>query len=153
LTLSTGRCDVAPLHHIGVTLRFAPHAKWRISVKHFCSNIRHSARSALLALALQFAVLPLSHVERAAAQSVTTASFNLMPAEFVDAGSLAVASLAASADTTQPVCAICAVATVSNTALLAIPPLFLLPHAVELLNLSVGAEFVRLKPTRAKHAS
>jgi hypothetical protein len=134
-------------------LRFSPHAKWRISVKHFCSNIRRSVRPALLALAFQFAVLPLSYTERAAAQSATTPSFNLMPAEFVDAGSLAVASLAASADISQPACAICAVATMSNTALLAIPPLFLLPQAVELLNLTIGAEFVRLRPTRAKHAS
>jgi hypothetical protein len=119
----------------------------------FCLSIRRLGWLALLALAVQFTLLPLSHFERAAAQSQAAAPFGLMPAEFVDAGSLAVASLAASADTSQPACAICGVATMAHTALFAIPPLFLLPQAVELLNLTTGAEFVRLRPPRAKHAS
>ena len=46
-----------PLHHIGVTLRFSPRAKWRTSVKRFCLSIRHSARLALLTLPLPLAVL------------------------------------------------------------------------------------------------
>jgi hypothetical protein len=117
----------------------------------FCLSTRR--RLALLALAVQFNLLPLSHFAKASAQSQAGASFGLVPAEFVDAGSLAVASLAASADTSQPACAICGVATMAHTALFAIPPLFLLPQAVELLHLTTGAEFVRLRPPRAKHAS
>ena len=118
-----------------------------------CLTIRRRAWLALFALAVALVLLPLGHVERAAAQSAAVTPFGLMPAEFVDAGSLAVASLAASADTSQPACAICGVATMANAALFAIPPVFLLPQAVELLNVTVGAEFVRLRPPRAKHAS
>jgi hypothetical protein len=107
------------------------------------STLRRRAWLALCAVAVQFALLPLGHIERATAQSAPSASFGL-PAEFVDAGSLAVASLAASADS-QSACAICSVATMANAALFAIPPLFLLPQAVELLHLTVGAEFVHLR--------
>jgi hypothetical protein len=142
-----------PLHHIGVTLRFSPRVKWRTSVKRFCSNVRRNARPALVALAIPFAVLSFNHIERATAQSVTAAPFALMPSEFVDAGSLAVESLAASAEAGQTVCAICAMATTTNSALFAIPPLFLLPQAVELLNLTTGAELMRLRSPRAKHPS
>ena len=143
-----------PLHHIGVTLRLSPHVKWRIGVKRFYSDNQRGARTALLALALQFAVLPLSHVvEHAVAQQATATPFVLMPSEFVDAGSLAVESLAASADAGQAACMICAMATTANSALLAIPPLFLLPQAVELLNLTTGAELMRLRAPRAKRPS
>jgi hypothetical protein len=142
-----------PLHHIGVTLRFSPRVKWRTSVKRFCSNVRHSARLALLTLALPFAVLSFDLIERAIAQSATAAPFALMPSEFVDAGSLAVESLTASAEAGQTVCAICAMATTTNSALFAIPPLFLLPQAVELLNLTTGAELMRLRSPRAKRPS
>jgi hypothetical protein len=110
----------------------------------FCLSTRR--RLMLLALAVQFSLLSLGHFEPAAAQTQTAAPFTLVPAEFVDAGSLAVASLSASAETSQPVCAICAVATMANAAMLAIPPVFLLPQAVELLHLTVGAEFVHLRP-------
>jgi len=98
-------------------------------------------------------VLSFNHIERATAQSATAAPFALMPSEFVDAGGLAVASLAASAEAGQTVCAICAMATTTNSALFAIPPLFLLPQAVELLNLTTGAELMRLRSPRAKRPS
>jgi hypothetical protein len=81
------------------------------------------------------------------------APFDLMPTEFVDAGSLAVASLAATADPTPPACATCAATAVGDMVVFAIPPLFLLPEAVELLRQTTGAEFVRLKSPRAKHPS
>jgi hypothetical protein len=121
----------------------------RIRMTRFSLSTRR--RLALLALAVQFNLLPLSHFEEAAAQSQTAASFGVVPAEFVDAGSLAVASLAASSETSQPVCAICAVATMANAAMLTIPPVFLLPQAVELLHLTVGAEFVHLRPPGIVH--
>jgi hypothetical protein len=114
----------------------------------FCLSTRRWL--ALLALAVQFNLLPLGHFEQAAAQSQAAAPFGLVPAEFVDAGSLAVASLAASADS-QSACAICVVATMANAAMLAIPPVFLLPQAVELLHLTVGAEFVHLRPPGSVH--
>jgi hypothetical protein len=44
-------------------------------------------------------------------------------------------------------------ATTTNSALFAIPPLFLLPQAVELLNLTTGAELMRLRSPRAKRPS
>jgi hypothetical protein len=117
------------------------------------SNLGRVARPALLALVIQFASSPLGHAGPAA-QSEAAVSFSVMPGEFVDTGSLAVASLTTSAsDNAQPGCSICAVASIANTALFAIPPLFLLPQALELLQSSTGAEFVRLKPLRAKHTS
>jgi hypothetical protein len=109
-------------------------------------------RTARFALAISFA-LPFALVEKAAAQSPTVASFELMPTEFVDTGSLAVASLAASADPARPACAICAAAAMGDAALFAIPPLFLLPQAVELLHRTTGAEFVRLRSYRMKGPS
>ena len=97
-----------------------------------------------------FAWLLFGPVEKAAAQSPVVASFGLMPTEFIDAGSLAVVSLSASAD---PACAICAAAAMGDAALFAIPPLFLLPEAVELLHRTTGAEFVRLRSYHAKGSS
>ena len=116
----------------------------------FRSKIACTAR---FALAMLFASLSFGPLERAAAQSPTVASFGLLPTEFVDAGSLAVASLAASADPSRPACAICAAATIGDAALFAIPPLFLLPQAVELLHRTTGAEFVRLRSYRMKGPS
>jgi hypothetical protein len=118
----------------------------RPGVKSFRSKTVHTAR---IALAMLFA-LPFAPVEKAAAQSPAVASFGLMPTEFVDTGSLAVDSLSASAG---PACAICAAATMGDAALIAIPPLFLLPQAVELLHRTTGAEFVRLRSHRVKGSS
>jgi hypothetical protein len=130
------------------------HPQTFVRIIFLSSNFGRVVRPALLALAVQVVSSPLGHAGPATAQSEATASFGLMPAEFVDAGSLAVASLAASAaENAQPGCAICAVAAMANTTLFAIPPLFLLPQAVELLQSSTGAEFVRLRPVRGKRAS
>jgi len=109
--------------------------------------------AARVALPILFASLLFGLTDQAAAQSPTVASFGLMPTEFVDTGSLAVASLSASSDPAQPACAICAVAAMGDAALLAIPPLFLLPQAVDLLRRTTGAEFVRLRSYRAKGSS
>jgi hypothetical protein len=97
-------------------------------------------------------MLPLSHAEHATAKAATAAPFSLMPSEFIDAGSFAVESLATSADA-GPGCAMCALATTANSVLLAIPPLFLLPQAVELLHLTTGAELTRLRSPRFRHPS
>jgi hypothetical protein len=117
-------------------------------------NIFHiggGARAALFALAVLFASL--LGMEQAAAQSAAVAPFGVTPTEFVDTGSLAVASLTASDDPSHPACALCAAAAIGNAALFAIPTLFLLPEAVDLLNRSTGAEFVRLRSSRAKGTS
>jgi hypothetical protein len=129
----------------------------RISFQHRArpgvkSSRSKTARTARIALAMLF-VLPFASVEKAAAQSPAVASFGLMPTEFVDTGSLAVDSLSASADPAGPACAICAAATMGDAALIAIPPLFLLPQAVELLHRTTGAEFVRLRSHRVKGSS
>jgi hypothetical protein len=121
----------------------------RPGAKSFRSKVAHTAR---VAFAMLFA-LPFGPIEKAAAQSPAVASFGLIPTEFVDTGSLAVASLSGSADPAGPACAICAAATMGDAALIAIPPLFLLPQAVELLHRTTGAEFVRLRSYRMKGSS
>ena len=115
-------------------------------------HIGGGARAALFAFAVLCAPLLLG-IEQAAAQSAVAAPFGVTPTEFVDAGSLAVASLTASADPSHPACALCAAAAIGNAALFAIPTLFLLPEAVDLLNQSTGAEFVRLRSSRGKRTS
>jgi len=107
---------------------------------------------ALLSLAVHLGTSSAGHAEELSAQPAAV-PFGLMPTEFVDGGSLAVASLAATADSSPPSCAMCAAATMGDMALFAIPPLFLLPQAVELLHRTTGAEFVRLRSPPAGHSS
>src|SRR5215468_5533000 len=137
-------------HSVGVAFLssfFSRHAQVRMNI----FQIGGGARAALFALAILFASLPFG-IEQVAAQSAAVVPFGVTPTEFVDTGSLAVASLTASADPTHPACAIAAAA-IGNAALFAIPTLFLLPEAVDLLNRSTGAEFVRLRSSRAKGTS
>ena len=137
-------------HSVGVAFLssfFSRQAQVRMNIFHI-----GGARVALFAFTVLFASLRFG-VEQAAAQSAAVAPFGVTPTEFVDTGSLAVASLTASADPTHPACAICAAAAIGNAALFAIPTLFLLPEAVDLLNRSTGAEFVRLRSSRAKGTS
>jgi hypothetical protein len=117
-----------------------------IRAKHFIATC-----VALLSLAVQVGTSSAGHAEELSAQAAVP--FGLMPTEFVDGGSLAVASLAATADPSPPSCAMCAAATMGDMALFAIPPLFLLPQAVELLHRTTGAEFVRLRSPPAGHSS
>jgi hypothetical protein len=118
-----------------------------IRAKHFIG-----AWVALLALAVQVGTSSAGHAEQPSVQPAAS-PFELMPTEFVDAGSLAVASLAATADSSPPACGTCAAATMGDMTLFAIPPLFLLPQAVELLHRTTGAEFVRLRSPPARHSS
>ena len=108
--------------------------------------------AALVVLAIMAVSLTFIYVELAAAQSPMVASFGPAPIEFVDAGSLAVASLAASADAAGPDCAICSVAA-NGDAAFAIPPVFLLPQAVELLHRTTDSTFARLRSRYAKNSS
>jgi Protein of unknown function (DUF2946) len=122
-------------------------------MKWFRSNIKHGARLALFALAVQFA-LSFGHFHLlAATQAAPAVQSNLTPADTAKglaAGGNQAAQQPSPAnpDTDhQPVdnCAICAVVAMASTVLFATPPLLLLPQAVEFLYLTTGAEFTHLK--------
>jgi hypothetical protein len=104
--------------------------------------------AALVTLAIVSVTLTFVYVELAAAQSPMVASFGPAPIEFVDAGSLAVASLAASAEAAGSDCAICSAAA-NGEAAFAIPPVFLLPQAVELLHRTTDSTFAKLRSRRS----
>lgn len=124
-------------------------------MKWFRSNIRHGARLALLALAVQFA-LSFGHFHAVAAQTSTadqsaSAQVSLDRTRSLFAADPAVESVQRQSPSNndsdqQPndPCAICAVMALANTALFATPPVLLLPQAVELLRLITDAEFVHL---------
>lgn len=113
-------------------------------MKWFRSNIKHGARLALFALAVQFA-LSFGHFHGTAAQAAPAVQSSDV--------------VAASAQQRSPsnhdsdrhpndACAICAVIALANAALFATPPLLLLPQAVEFLYLTTDAEFVHLHSAR-----
>src|SRR5882724_3410608 len=102
-------------------------------MKWFRSNIRHGARFALIALAVQFA-LSFGHfhgVVAQAAPSIQSAQQQLPVSNH---------------DSDQPIdpCAICAVIALANTAWFAALPVLLLPQAVEFLYLTANAAFAHL---------
>jgi hypothetical protein len=107
-------------------------------MKWFRSNIRHGARFALIALAVQFA-LSFGHfhgIVAQAAPSIQSAQQQL-PASHHDS------------DQPNEPCAICATIALANTVLLATPPLLLLPPAAGLLCLSTDTAFVHLSSASA----
>jgi Protein of unknown function (DUF2946) len=107
-------------------------------MKWFRSNIKHGSRTALLALAIQFA-LSFGHFHGIAAQAA--------PA-IASAQSQQTPSSHDSDQQPGDACAICAVIALANTVLFATPPLLLLPQAVEFLYLTTDAEFVHLNAVR-----
>jgi DUF2946 family protein len=120
-------------------------------MKWFRSNIKNSARLALLALFVQFA-LSFGHFHVLAAPSANTAQSVPSHTTAIDAGDLAVGGQikqpAGKHDRDQQVpdaCAICAVMALASTVLFASPPILLLPEAVELLYRTTDAEFIHLK--------
>ena len=121
-------------------------------MKWFRANIKHGARLALLALALQFGL-----------------SFGHFHAGVAQAAALAVQSVAAQADITAPPaavgpsaalpgshndsdqhpgedCAICAVIALARTVLFATPPVILLPQAAAFQYRVTDTAFVELTP-------
>ena len=106
-------------------------------MKWFRSSIRHGARVALFALAVQFA-LSFGHFHGIAAQAAPAiqSAQQQLPASNHDSDQHPGDS-----------CAICAVIALANTALFATPPVLQLPQAVELLRLVTDAEFVHLNST------
>jgi hypothetical protein len=100
----------------------------------FRSNIRHGARFALFALAVQLA-LSFGHFHGFVAQAAPSiqSAQQQLPASNHDS------------DQPNDPCAICAIIALANTVLVATPPLLLLPQAIDLLYLSPDAAFVHLK--------
>lgn len=122
-------------------------------MKWFRLNIRHGARLALLALAVQFG-FSFGHFHETAAQAaLAIQSASTLPgvASGVSApdtaGQAAQQQSPSSPDSDQPSsdpCAICAVIALANTVLWAMPPLLPLPQAIESRCLTPDASFVHL---------
>jgi predicted lysophospholipase L1 biosynthesis ABC-type transport system permease subunit len=124
-------------------------------MKWFRSNIRHGARFALLALAVQF-VLSFGHFHAVSAQTSTATQSAAAQGSPDRTNHLVAADTASKSAQRQPPsnhdsdqqsgdsCAICAVIALANTALFATPPVLLLPQAVELLRFVPDTEFVHL---------
>jgi hypothetical protein len=120
----------------------------------FRSNIKHGARFALFALAVQFA-LSFGHFHAVSAQTSPPGQIGPAQASLYHAGLVATDTASEFAEPQSPSshdpdhqsgdpCAICAVIALANTVLFATPPVLLLPQAVELLRFVTDAEFVHL---------
>jgi hypothetical protein len=123
-------------------------------MKWFRSNIRHGARLALVALAIQF-VMAFGHFHGIAAEAApatpSAASMATGPAA-PEAVSRSTGPARSERDTdrqkSDDACAVCAVIAMANAVLFATPPVLRLPQAVEFLYLTTDAEFVHLKSAR-----
>ena len=102
----------------------------------FRKHVKSGSRLALLALAIQFA-LSFGHFHGEMLRAAP-----VLQAALADAG----VQSPADHDTDRHIsdCAICAVLSLANSFLFATPPLLELPQAVELLHLTIGAEFAHL---------
>ena len=124
-------------------------------MKWFRSNIKHGARLALLALALQFG-LSFGHFHASTAQAATlaiqaaAAQSDVTPALAApDAVDPLAARPASHNDSDQHPgedCAVCAVIALARTVLFATPPVLLLPQAEAFHYLVTDAAFVDLNP-------
>ena len=129
-------------------------------MKWFRNNVKHGSRLALLALAIQFG-LSFGHFHAVAAPAVATGLAQAgrdhaqIPAAPDAASQAARQSQPSNHDTDQPTepCAICAVISLANNLVFPAPPLLLLPQAVELLYLTVDAEFAHLNPVHTAFQS
>ena len=121
-------------------------------MKWFRSNIKSGSRLALFALAIQF-VLSFGHFHGDIARAAPAIQTGSTGADVAIAATQA-APQAHSEAAQQPSnhdsdrhtsdCAICAVISLANNFMFATPPLLELPQAVELLHLTIGAEFAHL---------
>jgi hypothetical protein len=121
----------------------------------FRKHLKHGARLALFALAIQFA-LSFGHSHGFAAQAAPAVQTGATDADFAHATGLAAQAAADQvAQKQQPStpdsdqqpadnCAICAVMSLAGNVLFATPPLLELPQAVDFLYLTTDAEFVHL---------
>jgi hypothetical protein len=121
-------------------------------MKWFRSNIKHGARLALLALALQFG-LSFGHFHAGAAQAVVLTIQSVAAQSDITAAPGAVDPSAArpashndSDHHPSEDCAICAVIALARTVLFAMPPVLRLPQAEAFQYLVTDAAFVDLNP-------
>ena len=112
-------------------------------MKWFRSNIRTGARLALLALLLQFA-LSFGHIHGFAPQAAS-ATQSVLPADHAADGKSRPAPSKQDSDQTNDVCAICAVMAMASMVLFSVPPILLLPDAVQVLHSITDTEFAHLK--------
>jgi hypothetical protein len=118
-------------------------------VKWFRKHVKHGSRLALLALVIQFA-LSFGHFHAIAAPAIATGltQADLDHAPIVVAPNTAseAAQQPSNHDTDRPLdpCAICAVISLANNLVFSAPPLLVLPQPIELLYLTVDAEFAHL---------
>ena len=120
-------------------------------MKWFRKHVKLGSRLALFALALQFA-LAFGHSHAFAAQAATASIVTLDvhargASDLRDTDATSPASPAGQHDDQQPAdaCAICAVMALAGAALVAPPPVLLLPQALALLDPATEAEFLHLK--------
>jgi hypothetical protein len=129
-------------------------------MKWFRSNIRHGSRLALFALIVQF-MLSFGHFHGSAAQAASAVQSAQAPFALSYTDGLLAAEEALSPSARQQpasnrdsdqhssdACAICAVIGLANTVLFAMPPLLLLPQAIEFLHVTTDAEFIHLNSAR-----
>lgn len=118
----------------------------------FRKHLKHGSRLALLALAIQF-VVSFGHFHEAAAQAVQIGLSDAGPASAAEQAALVAADEAAQSQAPSDhdndrhpanACAICAVLSLANNYLFATPPVLQLPQAIELLHLTIDAEFGHL---------
>ena len=118
----------------------------------FRKHLKHGSRLALLALAIQF-VVSFGHFHEAAAQAVQIGLSEAGPASAAEQAALVAAGEAAQSQAPSDhdndrhpanACAICAVLSLANNYLFATPPVLQLPQAIELLHLTIDAEFGHL---------
>jgi hypothetical protein len=122
-------------------------------MKWFRSKIKTGSRLALFALAIQFA-LSFGHFHGEIARAAPALQAALSDADGAIEATLASPQAHSEAAQQQPSgpdtdrhgadCAICAVLSLANNFMFAMPPLLELPRAVELLHLTTGAEFAHL---------
>lgn len=128
----------------------------------FRRHIKTGSRLALFALVVQF-TLSFGHFHLNAAQAAPAIQTGLTQADLAHAGEFASTDAASVTQRGQPsgpdtdqhpaeICAICAVMAL-GTALLAAPPLLLLPQAIEFLQLATEAEFAHLSSGRSAFQS
>jgi hypothetical protein len=123
-----------------------------VGMNWFRSNIKHGARLALLALAVQFA-LSFGHFHGTAAQAAPAiqsaaaqpdVSHALAAPEAADESARRPASNHDSDRHPGEDCAICAVTAQASTVLVATPPVLPPPRAIEPVHLTTDAEIIRL---------
>jgi hypothetical protein len=123
------------------------------AMKWFRSNIKHGARLALLALALQFG-LSFGHFHVGAAQAAAIqpidaqSDISSATPDAVDPSAALPASHDDSDHHPSESCALCAIIALASTVLSVTPPVILLPQAEAFLYLVTDAAFVDPNPAR-----